>query len=98
MRSLDELIKNLLKCAFTTTGFVGELANFIINGIFVLTAGVIYSRKRTRRGAVLGLSAAVIAMTAAGIFTNLYILLPLYMPTGLAFGKAHNRLFGDYAV
>lgn len=78
---LIELIKNLLKCAFTTTGFVGELANFIINGIFVLTAGVIYSRKRTRRGAVLGLLAAVIAMTAAGIFTNIYILLPLYMPT-----------------
>lgn len=77
---LIEFFKNLIKCAFTTTGFVGELANFIINGIFVLTAGMIYRRKRTIGGAVLGLAAAVIAMSAAGIFTNLYVLLPLYMP------------------
>ncbi len=77
---LIEFFKNLIKCAFTTTGFVGELANFIINGIFVLTAGMIYRRKRTIGGAVLGLAASVIAMSAAGIFTNLYVLLPLYMP------------------
>ena len=77
---LIELNKNLLKCSFTTTGFVGELANFIINGIFVLTAGLIYSRNRTRGRAVLGLAVAIVAMTAAGIVTNMYILLPLYMP------------------
>ena len=32
---LIELIKNLLHCAVTSTGFVGEFANFFVNGIFV---------------------------------------------------------------
>ena len=76
-----ELVKNVLHCAITSTGFVGEFANFVINGIFVLVAGLIYKRVRTRRGAALGLTAAVFAMTVAGAVTNLYIMLPLYMPT-----------------
>ena len=53
----------------------------MINGIFVLVAGLIYKRVRTRRGAALGMTAAVFAMTVAGAVTNLYIMLPLYMPT-----------------
>ena len=76
-----ELVKNILHCAITSTGFVGEFANFVVNGVFVLVAGLIYKRVRTRRGAALGMTAAVFAMTAAGIVTNLYIMLPLYMPT-----------------
>ena len=36
---LTELIKNLIHLTMSTTGFVGELANFIVNGVFVLTAG-----------------------------------------------------------
>ena len=32
---LVELIKNVVHCAFTTTGFVGELANFVVNCTFV---------------------------------------------------------------
>ena len=35
-----ELLKNILKCGVTTTGFVGELANFVINGTFVLVIGL----------------------------------------------------------
>ena len=78
---INELVKNVLHCAITSTGFVGEFANFVVNGIFVLVAGLIYKRVRTRRGAALGMTAAVFAMTAAGVVTNLYIMLPLYMPT-----------------
>lgn len=74
-----ELIKNLLKCSMTTTGFVGELANFLINGTFVLTAGLIYNRSKTRKGAVIGLCCAVITMTVMGMLANYFILLPLYM-------------------
>ena len=74
-----ELIKNLLKCSMTTTGFVGELANFLINGTFVLTAGLIYNKIKTRKGAVIGLFCGVITMTVMGILANYFILLPLYM-------------------
>ncbi len=77
---LIELIKNLLHCAVTSTGFIGEFANFFVNGIFVLTAGLIYKKNRTKKGALIGMLAAVILMTAAASAANLFIMLPLYMP------------------
>ncbi len=75
-----EFFKNLLHCLSTSTGFVGELANFVINGTFVLVAGLIYKSNRTRKGAVFAMAAATVLMTLAGVFANLYIMLPLYMP------------------
>lgn len=78
---LIELIKNLLHCAVTSTGFVGELANFFVNGIFVLTAGLIYKKNRSKKGALIGMLAAVVLMTAAATAANMFIMLPLYMPT-----------------
>lgn len=77
---LCELIKNLLHCTMSSTGLVGELANFVINGIMCFVAGIIYKHMRTFKGAVLSLSAAVLVMAVAGIFTNLFLMLPLYMP------------------
>ena len=76
---LSELVKNLLHCFTTTTGFVGEFANFVINGTFCLVAGVIYKYMKNFKGAIVSLSSGTIAMAIAGIFANLYIMLPLYM-------------------
>jgi len=76
-----ELMKNILHgLMFTTTGYVGELANFVINGVFVAVAGTIYKYNKTFKGAIVSLIVATIAMAVAGIFANLYIMLPLYMP------------------
>lgn len=77
---LIELVKNLLHCAVTTTGFVGELANFAVNGIFCFVAGSIYKRHKTFKTAIIALVLGVVAMVIGGIFTNLFIMLPLYMP------------------
>lgn len=76
---LCELIKNLLHCFMTSTGYVGELANFVINGTFCLVAGLVYQRNKNFMGAVLSLIFATASMAVAGIFANLYIMLPLYM-------------------
>ena len=84
-----ELFKNLLHCTMTSTGFVGEFANFVVNGIFVATAGVIYSHKKTFRIAIASLIYATIAMAIAGVFVNLYIMLPMFkIPAELRFGLA----------
>ena len=86
---LCELIKNLLHCFMTSTGYVGELANFVINGTFCLVAGLIYQRNKNFMGAVLSLIFASLAMAVAGIFANLYIMLPLYMASA-PFGAKMN--------
>lgn len=74
-----ELLKNLLHLTITTTGFVGELANFTVNGIFVLVAGIIYNFNKTKKGALISMAVGTLAMVVSGIFVNLYIMLPLYM-------------------
>lgn len=75
-----ELIKNLLHCTMTSTGFVGELANFVINGCFVLVCGSVYRKRRTKKGAIISLAAATVVMVITGVFVNCLIMLPLYMP------------------
>ena len=74
-----EFVKNLLHLSISSTGFVGEFANFVVNGVYVLALGLIYSQMKTKRGAVISLIIGGIVMVAAAVLTNLYIMLPLYM-------------------
>ncbi len=78
---LVELIKNVLHCAVTSTGWVGELANFVIGGILCFTSGIIYKHKKTYKTALLSLICATLLMTAAGVLVNKFIMLPMYMPS-----------------
>ena len=77
---VTELIKNILHCTMSSTGFVGELANFVMNGTFCFTAGIIYKYKKSFKGAILALSCGTLALALAGVIANFYIMLPLYMP------------------
>lgn len=78
---LIELVKNLLKCTASTTGFVGEFANFVINGTFMLVAGYIYKFNKSKKGAFIALLSATLIMSFSAIVVNLFVMLPLYMPT-----------------
>lgn len=75
-----ELVKILLNLLIngTITGGVGEVANFLIGCALCVPAGVIYRRKRTRKGAIIGMAAGTVFMTVLGCFLNAYILLPVY--------------------
>ncbi len=88
-----EFIKNLLHCTMTSTGFVGELANFVMNGIFVFVCGIVYKRKKTKENAVIALVAAALALVLAGMAANLFIMLPLYMPTADFASKLHLVMY-----
>lgn len=78
------LIKNLIKLSTTMTGGIGELSNFILGCMFVIPAGLIYKHKKTRTGAILGASLGAAAMSIISVFSNYYIVYPIYstiMPT-----------------
>ena len=62
----------------STTGPYGLIMNIISSMSFVLTASIIYRFKKTLSGAVIGLCAAVFAMTAVMMLANLFIT-PYYM-------------------
>ena len=46
------LVKNLINLMNTTTAGVGELSNFILGCLFVVPAGLIYNKWKTRKGAL----------------------------------------------
>lgn len=54
--------------------------NFLSSAAFACTAALIYRKKHTLSGAVLGLLAGVVSMTAVMLLWN-YLLTPLYMKT-----------------
>ncbi|MCL1795741.1 MAG: ECF transporter S component [Clostridia bacterium] len=59
-------------------GFIGLLMNIIAGCSFACTASFIYQKKRTLKGAVLGLLAAWIITTAVMVMWN-YLITPVYM-------------------
>ena len=75
-----EFIKNVMHLAISHTGFVGELANFLMMGTYVLVIGLIYKRNKTKKGALIALAVGVVALCIAGIVFNAYITLPAFMP------------------
>ena len=76
---LTELLKNLLHLLTAShTGGIGELANFIVGSAFCMTAGWIYAKKKTKKGAVLALLCSMLVMIAAGAVVNYFITVPLY--------------------
>lgn len=75
---LIELVKNVLQLLNTSTGGVGELANFLMGGSFACVAGLIYQRNKTRRSAMIGCAIANVVMGIAAALTNYFILLPMF--------------------
>lgn len=75
---LIELYKNLIHLLVSQSGFVGELSNFLLGAFFVLTAGLIYRKKKTKlRALAAGLvGAAVMALVSVPI--NYFIIYPMY--------------------
>ena len=75
-----ELIKILIKLVLkgTSTGGVGDLANFVIGCAMVIPAGIIYKRRKTKRSAVIGMAVSTLVMAVVGVFLNAYVMIPLY--------------------
>lgn len=93
MEAVKVLIKLLLKG--TSTGYVGDLANFCIGCTFLLPAGLIYFKKKTRKQAMVGMAVGTLCMTVVGVILNVYVMIPFYtafMPLEqiLEAGKAIN--------
>ena len=72
------LIKNLINLTMTTTGGVGELANFLLGCCLVLPAGFLYHFHKNRRMAFLGALIGSVTMGLISLPINYYITYPIY--------------------
>lgn len=75
---LIELVKNLIHCAVSQSATVGELSNFILGAVFVLTAGFIYKRKKSKKMALLGGIIGALVMGVVSIPSNYFVVYPFY--------------------
>lgn len=75
-----QLLKNVLNVVLegSTTGGVGEFANFVVGSAFAYTAGAIYFKKKTFGRAIAGLLIGTIVMTAVITVANYYFIFPFY--------------------
>lgn len=98
MEAVKILIKLLLKP--TSTGFVGEFANFVIGAALVVPAGMVYRYHKSKKSAMIGMTLGTISMAAAGVVVNALVMLPFYsnfMPLEniIAAGAAINPAVGN---
>lgn len=91
--AMIELVKVLLNLLIngTATACVGEIANYIIGCSFIIPAALIYSRRKSKKNALIGMIVGTITMTALGCFINAYVLLPTY---AAAFGMPIDTIIG----
>lgn len=71
----------LIKLAIngTSTVFVGELSDIITSCVFAVTAGLIYKKKRTFKGALVGMAAGTVLEVAVALVLNRFVLIPYYL-------------------
>ena len=73
------IIKNFLQgITATTTGGVGEFANIVIGGSYVLTICFFYKKLKNTNGVIIGGLLGIVTMPIMGCIMNYYIMMPLY--------------------
>ena len=77
-----KILLNILMEGGSKTYFVGEFANFLAAICLMLPATWIYNRNKSRKMAVLGLTASGIFTAIVMVFVNGYVLLPIYDRVG----------------
>ena len=76
------LVKELLCLLKSSSGGVGELANFILTVSFVIVPTTVYRYRKGFKIVVITLLIGCLLQTAMSLLTNRFVLLPFYMGNG----------------
>ena len=75
------LLKNILFSILhgTSSAYVGEVFNFIMGAVFASSAGFVYRRHKSRRGALIGAIVGAALMSALSVPLNYFVVYPAYV-------------------
>ena len=85
-------IKELLCCFKTSTGYVGELANFVVISAFILIPSIVYQHKKGLTSVIVTLIIASVVQIGLSLLANRFINFPLFMGDGAK--EAFHSLWG----
>ncbi len=88
-----ELIKNILHLPFGSSAAVGEISNFFLGAVFCFTAGIVYQKKKTRKGAIIGSVTGALLMAIVCVPLNYFIIYPAYV---VIYGLPLEAIIGMY--
>lgn len=72
------VVKNLIRMLRSDSMFVGQLADVLMVGSFVLVSSLLYRRNKTLKGALVSLVSGTATMIVASVLVNYFILIPAY--------------------
>lgn len=84
-------VKSLLGLLHSSSGGVGEVADFIMGAALMLPAELIYRRRKSRKTALIGMVAGTLTMIVVSVLVNWKLMLPFYMA---AFGMPMEAVVG----
>ncbi|MEG0146699.1 MAG: ECF transporter S component, partial [Clostridia bacterium] len=73
------LIKDVIGMTHSTSMMVGELADFLCSGAFVVVSALIYKKHRNFKGALISMGVGIVVMTIVGALANYFIMIPFYI-------------------
>ena len=88
-------LKNLLFALLhgTSSAYVGELFNFIMGSVFSFSAGFLYQRNKSRKGALLGSVLGAALMAVLSVPFNYFLVYPAYV---VCYGLPLDAILGMY--
>ena len=89
------LIKDLVGLTHSSSLGVGELADFLMSGVFVVAASLIYQKNRSFKGALTGMLIGTAFMGIVGALVNYFIIIPFYIS---AFKMSSDAIIGMVAM
>ena len=72
------VVKNLVRMLRSDSMYVGQLADILMVGSFVLVSSLIYHRNKSQKGALIAMVSGTAAMIVASVLVNAFILVPAY--------------------
>jgi riboflavin transporter FmnP len=77
---MSVIVSVLEMISVSATGWVGCIQNIVSTAAFVVPASIVYSKRKTLGGAIIGLTVGVISVTAVMTLFN-YLMVPIFMAT-----------------
>lgn len=74
------VVKLVLKLFVSGTDsmYVGELSNLLLSSVYVLTASLLYGRRKTKRCALFSLCVSVVLTSILAVLSNTFFIFPAY--------------------